>query len=253
MQTRCSTGAAEQTVAVPWTACTGRRIQIYNAYSCFHRARMSTASTVSGGDRSTVVLIDDDELLSAALSSVLCCAQLGVRAYHSAQTYLDEYDSTEPGCVVSDIRMPGMDGLTLQQHLNRQGAINPIIFITSHADVTMAVHAMREGAFDFLEKPVDNTRLIDSVHRALERDRSNRSKLAIMGDAAHRFESLTKREREVLDLLADGKPNKLIAARLNIAERTVEYHRASVMEKTAAASLASLLRMKLELERAGLR
>jgi two-component system, LuxR family, response regulator FixJ len=214
-------------------------------------ADRSTAITSSSSDRANVVLIDDDELLSAALASVLQAAQFNVRCYHHAQNYLNEYDRARPGCVVSDIRMPGMDGLSLQQQLNSRGAINPVIFITSHADVTMAVHAMREGAFDFLEKPVDNRRLIGSVQRALDADRTNRSRLAVVEDIARRFESLTRREREVLELMANGKPNKLIAAQLNIAERTVEYHRASLMEKTAAPSLAHLLRMRLELEKHG--
>ena len=210
---------------------------------------MSTVSSLPGGQRPTVVLIDDDELLASALASVLRAAQFNVRSYDQAQSYLDAYDPSEPGCVVSDIRMPGMDGLSLQQQLNKRGAVNPVIFITSHADVTMAVHAMREGAFDFLEKPVDDRRLIGSVQRALEIDQTNRAKLAVVEDISRRFDALTRREREVLNLMADGKPNKLIAAELNIAERTVEYHRASLMEKTDAPSLAHLLRMKLELER----
>jgi two-component system, LuxR family, response regulator FixJ len=210
---------------------------------------MSTVSSLSGAHRPIVVLIDDDELLASALASVLRAAHFNVRSYDQAQTYLDAYDPSEPGCVVSDIRMPVMDGLSLQQQLNKRGAINPLIFITSHADVTMAVHAMREGAFDFLEKPVDDRRLIGSVQRALEIDQTNRSKLAVVEDISRRFDALTRREREVLNLMAAGKPNKLIAAELNIAERTVEYHRASLMEKTDAPSLAHLLRMKLELER----
>jgi two-component system response regulator FixJ len=209
---------------------------------------MSPVSPVSSIEHATVILIDDDELLSAVLAAVLVSVQIRVRSFTSAQAYLNEYDASAAGCIISDIRMPGMDGLSLQKNLKALRAINPLIFITSHADVSMAVHAMQQGAFDFLEKPVDHPRLINAVQRALTSDRDHRDGLARLGEIRRRFDALTRREQEVLDLMADGKPNKLIAAQLNIAERTVEYHRASLMEKTKASSLAHLLRMKIALE-----
>jgi FixJ family two-component response regulator len=152
---------------------------------------------------------------------------------------------------VLDIRMPGMSGLELQQELNLLGAILPVIFITGHGDVPMAVEAMQRGAFDFLQKPFRDQDLIDRVRRALMRDTEIRSLMREHDRIQARFESLTPRERQVLDLITEGKPNKVMASDLGLSQRTVEIHRAHVMDKMGAASVAHLVRMVLDLKVAG--
>ena len=144
--------------------------------------------------------------------------------------------------------MPGMSGLELQQQLNLRGAVIPVIFITGHGDIPMAVEAMQQGAFDFLQKPFRDQDLIDRIQRALERDARNRAALDQHAKIRERLDSLTPREREVLALMTRGKPNKIMAAELGVSQRTVEIHRARVMEKSGAASLAQLVRMVMDLE-----
>jgi FixJ family two-component response regulator len=143
--------------------------------------------------------------------------------------------------------MPGLSGIELQEQLNLRGAIIPVIFITGHGDIPMAVEAMRQGAFDFLQKPFRDQELIDRVQRALEKDRTDRVALLERGRIRARRNSLTPREREVLELVTSGKPNKIMAADLGLSQRTVEIHRARVMEKMGATSLAQLVRMMLDL------
>jgi len=152
-----------------------------------------------------------------------------------------------PDLVVLDVMMPGMSGLELQQQLNVRGAIIPVVFITGHGDIPMAVEAMQHGAFDFLQKPFRDQDLIDRVQRALERDAANRAQLKETERIRSRLESLTPREREVLELVTLGKANKVMAHELGVSQRTVEIHRARVMEKMAAHSLAQLVRMMLTL------
>jgi two-component system response regulator FixJ len=201
-------------------------------------------------DRKPIVaIIDDDELLIQLLSTVLSTAGIATQSHTAPQAFLNAYHPDQPGCLVSDIQMPGMTGLQLQQHLNVLGAVSPVIFLTGVADVSMAVEAMRQGAFDFLEKPVANQALIACVRRAIEHDATNRQELAQLGRIRARFDSLTPRERDVYRLLAEGFANKQIAAELNIAARTVELYRARVMDKMNVRSLAQLLRMRIELER----
>src|SRR4029077_4698472 len=166
----------------------------------------------------------------------------------SGQDFLATYDAMQPGCLVLDVRMPGMSGLELQQQLNLRGAVIPVIFITGHGDIPMAVEAMQQGAFDFLQKPFRDQDLIDRIQRALERDARNRAALDQHARIRERLDSLTPREREVLALMTRGKPNKIMAAELGVSQRTVEIHRARVMEKSGAASLAQLVRMVLDLE-----
>jgi len=146
------------------------------------------------------------------------------------------------------VRMPGMSGLELQQQLNLRGAVIPVIFITGHGDIPMAVEAMQQGAFDFLQKPFRDQDLIDRIQRALERDSRSRAALDEHSRIRQRLDSLTPREREVLTLMTRGKPNKVMAAELGVSQRTVEIHRARVMEKSGAASLAQLVRMVMDLE-----
>jgi FixJ family two-component response regulator len=151
---------------------------------------------------------------------------------------------------VLDIRMPGMSGLELQQRLNEIHAIVPIVFITGHGDVPMAVEAMQHGAVDFIQKPFRDQDLIDRINQALEKDRDNRAGLRERDAIRRRMQQLTLREREVLDLVTQGKANKVIAGDLNVSQRTVEIHRARVMEKMGASSLAHLVRMVIEANRA---
>jgi two-component system, LuxR family, response regulator FixJ len=196
----------------------------------------------------TIYVVDDDEGVRHSLRFLLKSVGLTTRTLASAREFLETYKPGQPGCVVLDVRMPGMSGLELQQQLNLRGAIIPVIFITGHGDIPMAVEAMQHGAFDFLQKPFRDQDLIDRIQRALERDARNRTTLAQHDRIRERFDALTPREREVLTLMTRGKPNKVMAADLGVSQRTVEIHRARVMEKTGAASLAQLVRMVMDLE-----
>jgi FixJ family two-component response regulator len=196
----------------------------------------------------TVFIVDDDEGVRNSLRFLLKSVGHTTRTLSSATEFLDTYKPSQPGCLVLDVRMPGMSGLELQQQLNLRGATVPVIFITGHGDVPMAVEAMQHGAFDFLQKPFRDQDLIDRIQRALERDAKNRATLAQHENIRQRLGSLTPREREVLTLMTRGKPNKVMAADLGVSQRTVEIHRARVMEKSGAASLAQLVRMVMDLE-----
>jgi two-component system, LuxR family, response regulator FixJ len=197
---------------------------------------------------STVFVVDDDEGVRNSLRFLLKSVGLTTQELSSATEFLDTYKPSHPGCLVLDVRMPGMSGLELQQQLNVRGATLPVIFITGHGDIPMAVEAMQHGAFDFLQKPFRDQDLIDRIQRALERDARSRTALAQHQKIRQRIASLTRREREVLTLMAQGKPNKVMAADLGVSQRTVEIHRARVMEKSGAASLAQLVRMVMDLE-----
>jgi FixJ family two-component response regulator len=196
----------------------------------------------------TVFVVDDDEGVRNSLRFLLKSVGLGTRVLGSASEFLDTYKPSQPGCLVLDVRMPGMSGLELQQQLNLRGAVIPVIFITGHGDIPMAVEAMQQGAFDFLQKPFRDQDLIDRIQRALERDARSRAALDQHARIRERLDSLTPREREVLALMTRGKPNKIMAAELGVSQRTVEIHRARVMEKSGAASLAQLVRMVMDLE-----
>ena len=196
----------------------------------------------------TVFVVDDDEGVRNSLRFLLKSVGLTTRALSSASEFLETYNPSQSGCLVLDVRMPGMSGLELQQQLNLRGATIPVIFITGHGDVPMAVEAMQHGAFDFLQKPFRDQDLIDRIQRALERDVRSRASLAQHEKIRQRIASLTPREQEVLKLMTQGKPNKVMAAALGVSQRTVEIHRARVMEKSGAASLAQLVRMVMDLE-----
>ncbi len=198
--------------------------------------------------QSTVFVVDDDEAVRASLRLLLKSVGLPATAYSSAQEFLAGYDPRHPGCVVLDVRMPGMSGLELQQMLNVRGATIPVIFITGHGDIPMAVEAMQHGAFDFLQKPFRDQDLLDRVQRALEGDHRTRQELKEKDRIRDRLTSLTPREHEVLALITRGKPNKVVAADLGVSQRTVEIHRARVMEKMGASSFAQLVRMVLDTE-----
>ncbi len=196
----------------------------------------------------SVFIVDDDDAVRSSLRLLLKSVGLPAIAYASATDFLSAWQPEQPGCLVLDVRMPGMSGLELQHELNRRGAIIPVIFITGHADIPMAVEAIQHGAFDFLQKPFRDQDLIDRVQRALTTDAQQRSELAKREVIRERFDSLTPREREVLTLVTRGKANKVMAGDLGVSQRTVEIHRARVMEKMGAASLAQLVRMMLDLE-----
>jgi FixJ family two-component response regulator len=196
----------------------------------------------------TVYIVDDDDAVRNSLRLLLKSVGLAAVAIPTAQEFLSTYDPQQPGCLILDVRMPGMSGLELQQQLNLRGAVIPVIFITGHGDIPMAVEAMQHGAFDFLQKPFRDQDLIDRIQRALAKDRTSRVELTERSRVRERFESLTPREREVLALVTSGKPNKVMAAELGVSQRTVEIHRARVMEKMHASSLAQLVRMMMDLD-----
>lgn len=196
----------------------------------------------------TVFIIDDDEAVRRFLSGLIASVGLHVETYASAQEFLDADEPSQPGCLLLDIRMPGMSGLELQKELASRNIRIPIIILTGHGDVQVAVHAMKAGAVDFIEKPFNNELLLDRVQNAVaesvEADSTRVRRDQIMG----RVELLTPREHQVLDIVAAGETNKGIARRLDISEKTVEIHRARVMEKMQAKSLADLVKMVATLE-----
>lgn len=195
----------------------------------------------------SVFVVDDDDAVRNSLRLLLKSVGLPTVAFASAREYLDSWHPAQPGCLVLDVRMPGMSGLELQEELNRRGAIIPVIFISGHGDIPMAVEAIQHGAFDFLQKPFRDQDLIDRVQRALAADQANRQSLAQRDLLRQRYESLTPREQEVMALVTKGKANKVMAGDLDISQRTVEIHRARVMEKMGAQSLAQLVRMVMDL------
>jgi two-component system response regulator FixJ len=195
--------------------------------------------------QATVFIVDDDQAIRHAMELLMRSVGLRYEIFHSGDDFLDNCDPDRPGCLVLDIRMPGMGGLELQQKLIEMDSTLPIIFITGHGDVPMAVKAMQEGAVDFIQKPFRDQELLDRIHEALKTDEERRSEREAQEDIASRLARLTKREREVMDLVVTGKPNKVIAYELGVSQRTVEIHRARVMEKMEARSLAELVRMQL--------
>jgi len=190
----------------------------------------------------TVFVVDDDRAMRDSLRWLLESVGLSVRTYATAAAFLHEYEPSQPGCLVLDIRMPGMSGLDLQAELLRRGAGLPTIVVTGHAEVPMAVRAVKAGAVDFIEKPFSDQLLLDRVRQALEIDRQSREVRTRREEARRRLASLSAREREVLGLVVAGKANKEIAAALGLSPKTVEVHRAHVMSKMAADSLAELIR-----------
>jgi RNA polymerase sigma factor (sigma-70 family) len=199
-------------------------------------------------NEATVFVVDDDQGVRDALQLLLESVGLQVEAFASAQEYLDGFDPRRVGCLVLDIRMPGMSGLELQARLNAEVIHPAIVIITGHGDVPMAVRAVQAGAVDFLEKPFNDQALLDSVHRALEQDAKQRGRASRLADIRERLERLTPREREVMELVIAGQRNKVIAADLNVSQSTVEAHRAKVMEKMEAKTLSDLMRMMLSVE-----
>ena len=191
----------------------------------------------------TVYVIDDDAAIRQFLHSLISTVDLHVEEFDSAQSFLSEYVSGSTGCVLLDIRMPGMSGLELQKEMLVHGISLPVIFLTGHGDVQIGVNAMKDGAFDFIEKPFKNDLLLDSIQKAvavgLSTDLSRAEKMTL----DNLISRLTTRERHVMDMVVDGDTNKAIAGDLKISERTVENHRANMMKKMKARSLADLVKM----------
>jgi FixJ family two-component response regulator len=194
-----------------------------------------------------IYIVDDDEGMRRALTVLMTTVGYQAMAFARPTDFLEKYDPEQHACVVLDVRMPQMSGLEVQQQLNRRGSILPVILVTGHGDIPMAVQAMKDGAFDFLQKPFRDQDLLDRINAAIKQDGENRAMLDQQADLKRRADSLTPREREVMGLVVDGKANKVIAIDLGLSERTVEIHRANVMEKMGARSVAHLVKMHLKL------
>ena len=194
-----------------------------------------------------IYVVDDDDGMRRALDTLLSTVGYRTAVYSRPSEFLANFKPDTAGCLVLDIRMPDMSGLELQQHLNKSGSMLPVIFITGHGDVPMAVQAMKEGAFEFIQKPFRDQDLLDRINHALQQDAESRNNLARRADVLRRLETLTPRERQVMDMVVEGSANKVIAIDLNLSERTVEIHRAKVMEKMGARSVAHLVKLHLTL------
>ncbi|MBX9705420.1 MAG: response regulator transcription factor [Gammaproteobacteria bacterium] len=195
--------------------------------------------------QATVFVVDDDEAMTKSIRWLIETVGLKVKTFGQGKEFLESYQSGDPGCLILDVRMPGISGLELQGLLKEHHINLPIIFITGHGDVPMAIKAMKAGAFEFLTKPFNDQTLLDSINQAIEFDGTRRQENIELDSIIARVEKLTPREREVMDLVVEGKLNKVIADELYISAKTVELHRAKIMEKMQAASLAHLVRLVL--------
>jgi RNA polymerase sigma factor (sigma-70 family) len=193
----------------------------------------------------TVFIVDDDPAIRFAMQALMDSVNIDHEIFPSGDEFLENVDEQRAGCLVLDIRMPGLGGLELQEELIKRGSTLPIIFITGHGDVPMAVDAMQKGAVDFIQKPFRDQDLLDRIREALKTDQERREEQQKHAEVAERLARLTNREREVFDLVVTGKPNKVIAYELGVSQRTVEIHRARVMEKMQARSLADLVKMHM--------
>lgn len=198
-------------------------------------------------DDIAVDVVEDDAAMRDALVLLLTSAGIQARGFADAEEFLRAENPTEVACVLADVRLPGMDGLSLHRRLLALGAEPAVVMITGHGDVAMAVAALKAGALDFVEKPFEPAVLLDSVRGALHRASDIRRRRNAASATENRLRTLTDREREVLELLVQGHANKSIAAQLEISTRTVEHHRANIMEKMGARSLSQLLKMALRL------
>jgi len=198
---------------------------------------------VSPGDSPCVFIIDDDASIRRSVQDLLSSVALDSQAFATPQEFLQSTRAARPGCLVLDVRLPGTSGLDFQGELAQAGVTLPIIFLSGHGDVPLTVRAMKSGAVEFLTKPFRPQELLDAVQQALERDRTLRARRGETAELRHRYQSLTPREREVMELVVTGLLNKQIAARLGTGEHTVKIHRSRVMVKMKADSLAALIHM----------
>src|SRR5215831_7684991 len=204
---------------------------------------VQTASNKDAKLKPIVYIVDDDDGMRRALSALISTVGYHAIAFSKPTDFMASFKPDQHGCLILDVRMPEMSGLEVQQQLNRMGSLLPIILITGHGDIPMAVQAMKEGAFDFLQKPFRDQDLLDRINAALKQDTENRQSVEKHAELKRRADSLTPRERDVLTRVVDGQANKVIAIDLKLSERTVEIHRANVMEKMGARSVAHLVRM----------
>jgi len=202
---------------------------------------------MSGGDDSIVYIVDDDPSMREALTRLLGTVGLKGKAFKTPQEFLRSDRSDAPSCLVLDVRLPGLSGLDLQRELVNTDPPIQIVFITAHGDIPMTVQALKAGAVDFLTKPFRDQELLDAVQQAIDRDRAGRHHRADLAELRGRYESLTQREREVMTLVVSGRLNKQIAAELHTSEATVKAHRAQLMRKMEADSVARLVRVAEEL------
>ncbi len=198
----------------------------------------------------TVYIIEDDDAVRDSLKLVLESVGMTVADYPRADLFLADYSPDMAGCMVLDIRMPGLNGMELQRKLNAIHSTLPIIFVTGHGDVPMAVEAMQQGAVDFIQKPYREQELLDKIHQAMQLDAEHRRQLTELNAIEEQMSSLTPREAQVMDLMVEGKANKAIAFDLDISQRTVEIHRARVMDKMQSKSLAQLVRKVIAVRQA---
>ena len=190
----------------------------------------------------TVFVVDDEPAVCKSLERLISSVSLNVETYSSAQAFLDAYDPARPGCLILDIRMPGMNGLELQKRITELDVDIPIIFVTGFGDIPMAIRAMKNGAVDFIEKPFKSQLLLDRIHEALRRDAKARPSQIRRAVICDRIARLSPREHEVLDLLIEGKPVKQIAAELDLRPKTVYFHQSHIMEKLEADTLVEVVR-----------
>jgi FixJ family two-component response regulator len=206
------------------------------------RRRVSPKSRVEQEERPLVLIVDDDERVRTALQELMMSAGIDSGCFASTREFLDSELPDRPGCLILDVRLPGLSGLDLQNHLATSGDAKPIIFLTGHGDIPMSVHAMKAGAVDFLTKPVRDQTLLDAVAVGISRDITRRESARVVKRHLERIATLTPRERQVLREIANGRLNKQIAFDLGITETTVKLHRGNVMRKMQAASVGEIIR-----------
>lgn len=194
---------------------------------------------------SKVFVVDDDAAMRKSLRWLIESVGLEVETFGSANEFLESYDATQIGCLVLDVRMPGMSGLDLQEHLQSQRFALPVLIVTGHADVPMAVRALKAGAFDFIEKPFNDQVMLERVQKAIEHAMRIRAEAEQRAEIDQRIETLTPRERQVMEMVVNGMANKQVAAELGLSEKTIEVHRKHVMDKMRAGNVADLIRMAL--------
>jgi len=199
-----------------------------------------------------VYIVDDDKSLCDSISYLLESVHLHVKACHRVESFLDDYDPTRPSCLLLDIRMPDVSGLECQDILKQRGISIPIIFMTGHGDISMAVRAMKKGAFDFVSKPFDHQSLLDRIHGAVKLDQERRRSKEYQQKLLDRFNSLSKREFDVLENVISGKSSKVIADEMQVSPKTIEYHRAKISKKLNAQSIPDLVKLFYDYKNAGL-
>ncbi len=195
--------------------------------------------------KQSIFIVDDDENVRDSLTELLASVGLNTSAYSTAKEFLDDFNHNNSGCVLVDVRMPGMSGIQLQHELNEMGATLPVIIMTGHGDIKMAVQAMKDGAFEFLQKPFRDQDLLDSIAKALEKEELIRERHKTKAELEKRINSLTERERQVVDKVLEGKVNKIIARELGVSDRTIEIHRSHAMHKLNATSVAEMVKIML--------